>query len=263
MLLKESKNDSKDIEEALYCFDQALEQKPTDQDLLYSVLIGRAKANLLIGQFGKTKDDCLQARQLRQTEQLYAVLVRSRIFVEKFEEALEFCAEGAKAFPESATIKALQSRAQDEARKEQKRVEEVSTMKALAQDKKYLVYKNLRAKKIKLGKQVHYLPEIVDLAITEDAEGLLHFPVLLLYDEYMATDFVQDWREDQTLKEQLQLVLAERAPWDEEGKYSMGSVEVYFEADSTAPLDPKDKARDKATRKYVRCAMEQTLLEVL
>jgi hypothetical protein len=69
-------------------------------------------------------------------------------------------------------------------------VEEISTIKTLAHDKKYIVYKNLREKKVKLGKQVHHLPEIVDINIEVDSEGLLHFPVLLLYDEYMATDFI-------------------------------------------------------------------------
>jgi Cns1/TTC4 Wheel domain len=73
----------------------------------------------------------------------------------------------------------------------------------------------LRNKKIKLGKRVHHLPEIVDVAITEDSDGKLHFPVLLLYDEYMATDFIQDWQEDTLLKDQLSLVFYEQAPWDE------------------------------------------------
>ncbi len=72
----------------------------------------------------------------------------------------------------------------------------------------------MRSKKIKLGKKVHFLPEIVEVSITEDKKGLLHFPVLILYDEYMATDFIQDWPEDSTLKEQLTPVFSERAPWD-------------------------------------------------
>lgn len=74
----------------------------------------------------------------------------------------------------------------------------------------------MRGKKIKLGKQVHHLPEIVDVNITQESEvGKLHFPVLILYDEFMATDFIQDWCEDQTLKDHLTSVFAERAPWDE------------------------------------------------
>jgi hypothetical protein len=63
------------------------------------------------------------------------------------------------------------------------------------------VYRNLRGKKVKLGKQIHYLPEIVEVAITEDSQNMLHFPVLILYDEYMATDFVQDWPEEISLKD--------------------------------------------------------------
>ena len=56
----------------------------------------------------------------------------------------------------------------------------------------------MREKKIKVGNKLNYIPDNVgvDFAITIDSEGLLHFPVLILYDEFMATDFVQDWRED-------------------------------------------------------------------
>lgn len=73
----------------------------------------------------------------------------------------------------------------------------------MAKDKKLEIYRNLRSKKIKIGKRIHFLPEIVDVSITADADGKLHFPVLLLYDEYMATDFIQDWPEDVTVKDQL------------------------------------------------------------
>lgn len=41
-------------------------------------------------------------------------------------------------------------------------------MQVLAKDKKLSVYRNMRAKKIKIGKKVHYLPEIVEVTINED-----------------------------------------------------------------------------------------------
>ena len=63
-------------------------------------------------------------------------------------------------------------------------------MQSLVKDKKYEVYKALRSKKCKLGKKIHFLPEIVECNIDIDPEGILHFPVLILYDEYMATDFI-------------------------------------------------------------------------
>lgn len=191
------------------------------------------------------------------------MLARSRIFLDRFREGADYAAEGLKLFPESASLKAVLARAQEEEKKETKRIEEVATMQALSKDKKLSVYRNLRSKKIKLGKKTMYLPETVELQISEDAEGRLHFPVLLLYEEYMATDFIQDWQEDSTLKEQLTPVFSERAPWDDDGKYRMDTIEVYFEADQTQPLDPRDKAKDKSGKKYVRCEMKQTLLEVL
>lgn len=43
----------------------------------------------------------------------------------------------------------------------------------------------------------------------------------------------------------------------------MSNIEVYFEANSTSPLDPKDLAKGKSNKKYVLCDLNQTLLEVL
>jgi len=112
----------------------------------------------------------------------------------------------------------------------------------MKQDKKLEVYRNLRGKKCKIGKKIHHLPESVELQIFEDDDSKLHFPVLLLYDEFMATDFIQDWAEDVTLKDALRPVFAEQPPWDQEGDYRLDTIEVYFEADQTKPLDPKDMA---------------------
>jgi hypothetical protein len=43
----------------------------------------------------------------------------------------------------------------------------------------------------------------------------------------------------------------------------MDTIEIYFEADSTKPLDPKDKAKYKSTKKYVKVNMKETLLDAL
>ena len=41
-----------------------------------------------------------------------------------------------------------------------------------------------------MGKKLNFLPEAVEMQIDLDNKGKLHFPVLLLYDEYMQTDFI-------------------------------------------------------------------------
>ena len=55
------------------------------------------------------------------------------------------------------------------------------------------VYRALRSNKIKVGKRIHEVTVDVNLQIFLDDYKKLHFPVLLLYDEFMCTDFIQDW----------------------------------------------------------------------
>jgi hypothetical protein len=138
----------------------------TNLETKYNLLMGRAKTNILIAQFGKTKDDCLEALKIRETEQAYTVLARSRIFVERYSEARQHAEKGFKLFPESKAIKAVLDKAIEEEKKELKRIDEISTVQALARDEKLEVYRNIRSKKIKIGKRIHFLPEIVEVAIT-------------------------------------------------------------------------------------------------
>ena len=91
----------------------------------------------------------------------------------------------------------------------------------------------------------------------------MHFPVLILYEEFMVTDFVQDFPEDETLAEQLRPIFNDQAPWDEEGVYRMDTIEVYFEADMTKCLDKKEAPKSKSNKKYIKCNLNDTLLEIL
>lgn len=59
VLLKMAAVDSKEVEEALYCFDTGLEQKCGNAKIEFKLLLGRAKANMLVANFGKVKEDCI------------------------------------------------------------------------------------------------------------------------------------------------------------------------------------------------------------
>ena len=69
LLLKKSENNEKDFQEALYCFEQALDQKCGEPELEFDLYIGRGKLNLLRGQFGKAKDDCLDAIKIKDNDE--------------------------------------------------------------------------------------------------------------------------------------------------------------------------------------------------
>ena len=115
-----------------------------------------------------------------------------------------------------------------------------------------------------MGKKLNFLPEAVEMQIDLDNKGKLHFPVLLLYDEYMQTDFIQDWQEDQTVREVLTPIFCTQAPWDSNHDYTMQTIEVYIELDQTKPLDGRyDLPEKKATKKYQKVALNETLIKIL
>jgi hypothetical protein len=127
-------------------------------------------------------------------------LARSRFFAEKFDECKKYIEDGLKKYPSSAKLLDLKSKCVDELAKEQDTIRQITLINQGKDDEKMKVYRALRANKIKLGKVVHHLPQMVDQSISLDKKGKLHFPVLILYDEFMQTDFIQDWCEDQTLQ---------------------------------------------------------------
>lgn len=140
---------------------------------------------------------------------------------------------------------------------------QIDTLKQEKENDKINVFHALRANKIKIGKPLQEVPVDVNLEITMDKYKKLHFPVLLLYDEFMVTDFIQDWEQDVTLRQALQPIFATQAPWDAEGDYTMQTIEVYFEADQTKCLDLRDTPKKKSTKKYIKCALNDKLIDVL
>ena len=125
------------------------------------------------------------------------------------------------------------------------------------------VYRALRSNKIKVGKRIHEVPVDVNLQIFLDDYKKLHFPVLLLYDEFMCTDFIQDWEQDITIRDALYPVFSAQPPWDKEGDYTMQTIEVYYEADQTKCLDPREAPKKKSTKKYIKCNLKDTIMDIV
>ena len=67
--------------------------------------LGRAKCNILRGQFGKTKEDCLQANKLKSgVESCWVVLIKSRFFVEKWDEASKYIRDASLELPNNKKL---------------------------------------------------------------------------------------------------------------------------------------------------------------
>lgn len=213
--------------------------------------LGRAKLNILRAQFGKCRDDCKNALKIKLDAQVYFILARSLFFVDKLEECQKTIEEALTKFAQQDKMEQLQKLVEAKLRIERQRLEQVKMINQGKEDEKMKVYRNLIGKGVKLGKAMHDLPASVDGSITVDKKGKLHFPVLVLYEEFMVTDFVQDWTEDATFKDELRPLFKDKAPWDHEGVYRMDTIEVYFEADMCKPLNKKDVAKHKSTKKHI------------
>jgi CHASE3 domain sensor protein len=120
--------------------------------------MGRAKLNLLIAQFGKCKEDCLDAMKQKENEQVWFVLSRSRFFAEKFDECNKYIDQGLKKYPDSVKLQDLKVKCMVELQKELDTVRQITLINQGKDDEKMKVYRALRANKIKLGKVVHHLP---------------------------------------------------------------------------------------------------------
>jgi len=105
VLLEKSVNKEKDLQEALHCLNEGMDQKCGDKHIEFNLLMGRAKLNLFRHNFGHCKDDCLNALKLKQDEQIWYILIRTRYFVKKFEECQKYATEGLTHFPKSEKIK--------------------------------------------------------------------------------------------------------------------------------------------------------------
>ena len=126
---------------------------------------------------------------------MYLVLCRSRYFVEKWADGLKYARKGLEHHPKDEKLLHMESLFCFALENEKKRAEALKPIETLAENKKLKVYRNMRSKKVKVGNKLNYIPDNVgvDFKIYVDEDEKLHFPVLILYDEYMATDFIQDW----------------------------------------------------------------------
>lgn len=102
---------------------------------------------------------------------------------------------------------------------------------------------------IDLSKLEPTLPGAHD-AIVHLENGILMWPILLLYPEYQLTDFVKGCPENAPLIKQLDQLFP--APWDEENKYKCSTINVYFEGYDKMPhiVDPNKNLGDILVSKY-------------
>jgi tetratricopeptide (TPR) repeat protein len=103
----------------------------------------------------------------------------------------------------------------------------------------------------------------------EFADGELRYPMLLLYDEVMATDFVAEASERSCLDDHFAVMFPpdRRAEWDQQGIYVYGALvaylEVYADSPRVRPAWEKPPPEDEVPTKMIELPVHKPLQDVV
>jgi tetratricopeptide (TPR) repeat protein len=64
--------------------------------------------------------------------------------------------------------------------------------------------------------------------VKQDESGLLLWPVMMMYPEHQESDFIAEFCEGNSFRDQLEVIMSFPAPWDQEERYTVDTVSVYF-----------------------------------
>jgi hypothetical protein len=137
------------------------------------------------------------------------------------------------------------------------RLEKLEVFKNMENSEMIRLYDVLTKRSIKIKKQFHNIPAHCEAKIYTDDQGLLHFPILIIYEEFNMTDYIQDLDENTLVSDILEMLLAERLPWDKENKYSMNTAACFFEVSEI------DSVLKTETNYYYPLRNDDRLIDIL
>ena len=92
-----------------------------------------------------------------------------------------------------------------------------------------MLYDELTNRGIKLENQLINVPAGYQAEIYKDKENKYHFPILVLYEEFNMTDYIQDFAEDRLVSDVLEIIFEDgNLPWDKEHRYSKSNSLLYL-----------------------------------
>ncbi|XP_007050119.2 PREDICTED: tetratricopeptide repeat protein 4 homolog isoform X1 [Theobroma cacao] len=229
------KKGKKHYQEAIDCYSRAINQKVlNDQDT--SVLFSnKAHVNLLLGNYRRAVTDAQDAIKLSPANvKAYYRAAKACLSLNLLSEAKSYCESGIGKDPSNEELKKLAK--QIDLKKMVQEQREAQVSKALVQAKDLV--SAIEGRSLKIGKAMYR--ELTGLRKPElDKNGILHWPVLLLYAEVMSSDFIEDFCETEMFSAHLDIMFSESCPplpWDKENHYTREAIELYYEAASGVHL---------------------------
>lgn len=215
---RETKRRSVLFRDAIMFYGKGLDQDDITDELSIALLLNRAAANMSLQNYGLVKKDCLRVLEKDVGNAKARMrLVNAYLSLGQLEEAEE-CLEGMPNLEEGSS--ALSEREKLRAKLAEKRSKQRTTTTTSPID----IALTSRGLTRLVGVEKHILSELPSMTNVPSAtllpNGMLVFPVILLYPQYGESDFIQYWEEGVTIREQLECVFESRAPWDIHNLYT-------------------------------------------
>lgn len=245
--LKDPAKRARRFRDAVVYYAQALEAKSGDNELDSIINSNRAMASLELTNYGRARDDCVQAISLDPSNlKAYYRAATANKHLKNFKQALIFINHGLAHCKEGDAKHKVQKKALLTLQKDVAGLKEEAAHQKKVREKKDTVKVQAKAvakskvEMARMERQIELSPPMFDMSTFEgykakpflDDENNLHWPVLILYEDEMQSDFIRDFHEHTTFVSQLKLVMppkASYAPWDTDKKYRLNRIKVTYD----------------------------------
>jgi len=251
-------------EDAIKFYTKAIEQpfkNDKKRSLYYS---NRAAVNLLLENFGRVISDCNEAIQLDPMNiKAYFRASKAAYDLKKYEEAVKYCLQGLTHEPDNKTLEREKIKSEKQISLQKDSLEKKKNLLAEEELKQKTLHKILHERGIVLGSSLFDLQNREPSKPHVDENNKLHWPVMIIYEEYSQVDYIEDFHEDDCMGDHLNTMFPpnEYPDWDVYKKYSRDSLEVYAILNQVPPLDPSKKTNERPRK--VRIKESSPLIKLL
>uniref|UniRef100_A0A0E0KJ23 Cns1/TTC4 wheel domain-containing protein n=1 Tax=Oryza punctata TaxID=4537 RepID=A0A0E0KJ23_ORYPU len=261
--------------DAVDCYTKAITQMeplpppPVPSPDASVLFANRAHVNLLLGNHRRALDDAARAVQLSPSNvKAYYRAAKAAIALSLLSEAASFCRRGLEQDPANEELKKLLAQVDAQQSEQDRHRAKVAQAVSAAKD----IVAAMEKRGLTLGKATYQ--ELTGVKKPKlDEQGVLHWPVLLLYPEVMSSDFIEDFPETDTFVPHLDAGVGTVLSKSEILKFLLeGTVDSKSLVESL--LDEEDgenyagesstiTSSDKGSVKWINVKEGKTLQEVL
>ena len=210
------------------------------------------------------KEEFIKELNKGNIDDAYLKLIQSYIELKLFKKAKEKKKEkknaneneGLKSYKDKYIY--LEKNIEDLKQKLLNDLNKMEAFKNIENEKKIILYDELTNKGIKLENQLINVPQGFQAEIYKDKEKKYHFPILVLYEEFNMTDYIQDFAEDRLVSDILEIIFEDGyLAWDKEHRYTKSNSLLYLKCSKIHPITKIEESF------YYPIRNDETLLKIL